>query len=626
MRSAQFCFSWLSLERGKEGFIAQFSREPNIVQQFRKGEKREEANLREPTFEMTGIQRLIEKDAVTVLQFLESWSLDPKYNLLVRNCQWFVSDAKVRLNLVRNSLDIKFTPPGADKVTVTLDDAKTIVNHVEKMYPSLMEENIVSIPELNEQFAVYTSSSHAETEDRMSLEEKKSFKMAFEFLQCKQKIYNGFKAAADNVTSAAAGNWQVLFSNHSEKSVSEALKFSTITRGGAVRIQKFWREAFDVLFVSPKMGCVIVDVRDLRRSHSHVSEKETNEALQGKKSLLAQLGQIPEEAIRCIVVDMGDTTSESHGDSSTFHLCIGGQTTELELNQFFLKCLLDFNSALKKIAVANVKVLIARLVILNRLEEKQMLLHDKIDNQIWGNPNVAMFTEEQYKALAHGRKAFAQVELGAFQPTRLRVQGCPGAGKTLILVQLARDFVRLVTDKEKKVFFHVDEKHEILFRQMKKLFAGEEFEGRVHVGRWNFYAPELDRKKDSLRQRDLILMDEIDKRSFRWDRQFDLQRQIVVYGTSSTRGSDDGAILVNLSVTLRSTRALTEFIRNYKSQRHGEEIVIEQVSGVAIEGSKPKYIIVKDPSETRNEFFRKSVEYLQGLTRESVCITTPYLK
>ena len=52
------------------------------------------------------------------------------------------------------------------------------------------------------------------------------------------------------------------------------------------------------------------------------------------------------------------------------------------------------------------KHFIAKLVMLNRLENDSMLLHDKLGRQEWGN--AAMFTEEQHRAVEMARSAFKE--------------------------------------------------------------------------------------------------------------------------------------------------------------------------------------------------------------------------
>ena len=43
---------------------------------------------------------------------------------------------------------------------------------------------------------------------------------------------------------------------------------------------------------------------------------------------------------------------------------------------------------------------------LNRLENVSVLLHNKLNEQKWGNSNATMFTEEQHRVLEIARNAF----------------------------------------------------------------------------------------------------------------------------------------------------------------------------------------------------------------------------
>ena len=59
-----------------------------------------------------------------------------------------------------------------------------------------------------------------------------------------------------------------------------------------------------------------------------------------------------------------------------------------------------------KLQPSQSKHLIGKLVMLNRLENVSVLLHNKLNEQKWGNSNATMFTEEQHRVLEIARNAF----------------------------------------------------------------------------------------------------------------------------------------------------------------------------------------------------------------------------
>ena len=82
------------------------------------------------------------------------------------------------------------------------------------------------------------------------------------------------------------------------------------------------------------------------------------------------------------------------------------------------------------------------------------------------------------------------------------MQGPPGAGKTLVLFEMAREFVRIVDDPEKKVYIRIWSLHKVLIQQLRRRVDEDpNLRDRVVVGH--------EFEDSSWSRRDLILFDEV---------------------------------------------------------------------------------------------------------------------
>ena len=80
----------------------------------------------------------------------------------------------------------------------------------------------------------------------------------------------------------------------------------------------------------------------------------------------------------------------------------------------------------------------SKLFLLQNLENEELLIHKRIDAQIWGPAGVCLWTKHQRKIIDEAKTAFINGD-----QINWIVTGSFGTGKTLVMMQLARDFVNM---------------------------------------------------------------------------------------------------------------------------------------------------------------------------------------
>ena len=192
--------------------------------------------------------------------------------------------------------------------------------------------------------------------------------------------------------------------------------------------------------------------------------------------------------------------------------------------------------------------------------------------------------------------------------------GPPGAGKTLVLFEMAREFVRIVDDPEKKVFICVFSLHKVLIQQLRRRVDEDpNLRDRVVVG---------DEREDSnWLSRDLLLFDETTGYQISDEIKKFAPSQSVVFFSSEVDVNENRVLELNstlshifgfhqLSSSLRATRKLVEFVAGFFSLLY-HPFQLPPTVGVTIEGSNPDVVEVKTPWDERQQFLVTTVEKLK---------------
>ena len=101
-----------------------------------------------------------------------------------------------------------------------------------------------------------------------------------------------------------------------------------------------------------------------------------------------------------------------------------------------------------------------RLFILQNLGNEEGLIHERVEKQEWGSKGCCIWTTKQRQILDEAKEAFFQKK-----EIHWRISGCYGSGKTMVMMQIARDYIKY--SKEGIVVFLVPPQLKILTEQLK---------------------------------------------------------------------------------------------------------------------------------------------------------------
>ena len=202
------------------------------------------------------------------------------------------------------------------------------------------------------------------------------------------------------------------------------------------------------------------------------------------------------------------------------------------------------------------------------------------------------------------------------------MKGPPGAGKTLVLLAMAQNFVNIVDDVKKRVFIYVRSVHKLLTEHLRKCVkSDDQLCNRVIVG------DETVRSGDSWWKSDIILIDEaslFEKKQFYDELKKVEKSQSIVMFTSmrelATHYTDGFQNLAGekikfqcekLPQSLRATSKLTGFVKGY-ADLGLNKLWMTPKAGVAIEGSDPEVVCIRNPWEEKDKFLKKSIDKLKS--------------
>ena len=148
----------------------------------------------------------------------------------------------------------------------------------------------------------------------------------------------------------------MIFSNLTSERVQKGLESETIPQANVEGISTFWREAFEILLFTPEVGCVVF--------HFEKVGETAQDSLVAKADMLAALGDVHVDEINMINVRTSDLSETGKTEATA--------NAQMRLDEIV-------NSVSKKVKPSNSKHLMAKLIMLNRLQNQNVLLHEKLD-------------------------------------------------------------------------------------------------------------------------------------------------------------------------------------------------------------------------------------------------------
>ena len=119
----------------------------------------------------------------------------------------------------------------------------------------------------------------------------------------------------------------------------------------------------------------------------------------------------------------------------------------------------------------------AKLFLLQNMKNSDYLIHNRLVKQEFGQTEFCIWTPQQKQIIDEATYTFRCEGRPQIQWV---IQGCYGSGKTLILMQLAKEFVE--SGREGNVFIHVAAWHGKLKARILQHITENGLESRVSVG------------------------------------------------------------------------------------------------------------------------------------------------
>ena len=413
-------FVWMSLDKFPQGVLLQSGpKEIHVTKTCWSIEGQRDlprSNAQFLALKMTELQSLTTKKTPILSDFLNYWHPNSTYNFFTANCQDFADGNSDNVSIaLSKSTEVQFRLPGGGETRmVSITDDEQIGKAVQLMYPSLDKGDIVSIPELKEPFTLHTGVSSPQER----VENEANLKKELENLSFKQKVHGGFIEALKEL-GGTSHNWRVIFSNLTQEMVLKSTN-KRVAPSQRQRLVEFWKKAFDILALTPQRGGFLV-----RFQQEGESNATCEEHLNKQIKMLSQLSEVTDqpgkpssklkEKAFCTIRIKIDQSSrfkaefEAKKNGTTLTTFEVGESDMIsKLKEFLSSDKLanpHFGSEPEEES-AKVKSLITKLVVLFLMENNYILLHNQLENQIWGQ--VAMFTEDQCNVIAHGRKSIRE--------------------------------------------------------------------------------------------------------------------------------------------------------------------------------------------------------------------------
>ena len=421
----------VSIEKQRDGLLFQLAKSEETVRDKVEGSIRHGVVKRSGSSEEYGFEGLLVNNLASALEVTEASQANAFYSLLFANCQHTVADWQKAL--VEKSVSLMFQVPGTDQ-SISIDD-DAIVQVVERMYPEWELGLPLQFPGVRNPFAIEVS---------MPVEENKRYSQ----LRWKEQVYEAlYKQLRHPITDQEANikGRKTILSNLTKCKFRGSLsQVSQLTSPVIDQIAELWSSTFDIVVTLESLGVVIFSFQDKDENCDIEHDLDT------MVNLASKIESIPKEAGKCIhlvilILDakcdiQGNVEEQKYGCLLQIALTTSTLQSHIQLREIFASCM---HSLFMRVMPAKKRQIYcqrfaAKLFLLQNMECESALIHKRIDSQEFGPAGFCIWTKEQSRIIHEARKAFVEGE-----QIRWIIHGCFGSGKTLLLMQMARDFVRV---------------------------------------------------------------------------------------------------------------------------------------------------------------------------------------
>ena len=619
---------YISLEKLRKGILFQTARNFETVKNFAKGQWRglvEEIG----SSSKLGFEGALFNIAPIDLILGSEDLFDAYYNLLFNNCQQTVS--KLLFCLRDKSCKLTFQIPGSEE-TIAINDERAVL-FVQKLHPKWARGQLQNFPDIQNPFAIVVKDlPEPERSD-------------YQLLLMKQTVITALEETLKESNLAHYQGQKAIFSKLNREFLKDSLKKTELDTHclGSVIIEKIaalWNSVLDIVAVIENIGVVIFYFLDdtCAQSHDHIKEVLTKLELASMIESQFSIHAVSVFKGQCESY-LGEIRKSQYG--LIMNLTIGSKTLESGLKSLLQECLdkladasmsearsggilkpLSFFTmkwfAPKTTAKPQLEKFSAKLFLLQNMENKDFLIHDRLVKQQFGPDGFVVWTPDQHQLILEARKSFCTKDQ---KKMRWIIQGCPGSGKTLLLMQMAKEFVE--SSDEGNVFILILKEKERLTTLLREHVESIGWTNRIFVGH----------EIDSVKYAKLVLFDEF------WFhpegiRQFQAEflKKVSTINVALFTSRDKEAIHPNyfpsgscmgdadvklLKGNLRSSQGISEIAKEFQqlldqnSFSAGEKVV----SYLEWNSSQPQITLVDDNSNNRQKFLRCCQDHITNLAK-----------
>ena len=455
----------VSVEKISSGLLFQIAKTNEVVRDTCEGSVRQEVKMHECS-KKQGFDGSLINNLTTMVKILETRErFDAYYNVLFNNCQQTVQG--LHQALINESLNLKFFIPGTAE-TYVINDPKT-VGVIEKMFPRWEKGHVQQFPDLPEPLAFKINVPMDEAMDE-------NLRENYNVLLSKQRVVKGFV----DVLESEKGRKAVV-SNLTKSRYEQALALTgDVPRAIIEQISELWSVAYELVLTIESIGVVIVCFQEGDQETDH-------EKLLEMMDLASEIEKVPND--HCIhVVNIALGMEETKINPVKRQKL--GYLVNVSLSEKTEQDPDNLGVALKNSlhSISNVlssptrshtgfsRKFTAKLYILQDLVSDENLIHKRVDNQEFGPQGFIIWTSKQRAVLDAAKESFLQNK-----PFFQSINGCFGSGKTMVLMQMARDFVNLNSEGQVLILLHPKLKNlrELLQQQVDN---SETLHRRVKIG------------------------------------------------------------------------------------------------------------------------------------------------
>ena len=527
---------YVSLEKLRGGILFQIAEKVDTVRDYSDGATRGTVHMISSS-ETLGFYAMLVSTVSMDLVLQSEKMLDAYYNLLKSNCQHTVSNLLDFMN--DNSLQLKFRIPGSEE-SVALNDYKALT-FVERLYPMWRYGRVHKFPQISAPFAFHVEGLPLPRlpEGRLLLMKQRILNCLleeknFEFLKGRRAVFlkldkESLKARL-NETNLQEHPSAVTIIDHLSNFWSELLDIAAVFEGLGVAIFHFPEDdnRDHVLDVERKTELVskigsfsnigensifvltvtITDGRDGRNDRNDGDEMDDEDEINDLDEMdeRFQPGEFGEDSVSVYMITLAD--ARDSGKYRNDDENVGGNVlvkqgkfgrkidvslpcdiSDLELKQSLaksMKALVDssaqtFLSKVRGFAYHHpdkpLQNFTAKLFLLQTMRNVDFLIHKRIVKQEFGPDEFCVWTPKQEQIINEAREIFERVERPMIQ---WLVQGCYGSGKTLLLMQLVKEFLK--SGNKGNVFIRIGTSYERLESLIFSHISANGWEERVTVG------------------------------------------------------------------------------------------------------------------------------------------------